>query len=285
MLGGTAAAQRRGGTGRPGRSRLRQPVGDAGPAHAGLRAFDVGAHFAEVVHAGNGRPGADRGDRNTERARQLHDLVDGVLLGPCVHGVLDVVAPGPATQLLGQSRVVGQVRPLDHHREVLPLLRAEHGHPDPAVQRRFDRRDFHRATEDVAHEVITITGQRGVQRFERVERNRTGTRGRRHRRGRPARWHRARRQAARPPMAAQVPVIQSPSWPPAATGGRSGVPRPPMEPDAACSVNSVAGRWAHGPVWPKGVMETMVSAGLAAWSSCGPRPHGRQGPGLGRLDQ
>ncbi len=90
---------------------------------------------------------------------------------------------------------------------------------------------------------------------------------------------RARRHAARPPMAAHVPVIQSPNCPPAATGGRSGVPRPPMEPDTACKVNSLAGLCAQGPVWPNGVMETTVSVGLDARSSRRPRPSAASVPG------
>jgi hypothetical protein len=45
---------------------------------------------------------------------------------------------------------------------------------------------------------------------------------------------------------------------------RSASPRPPVEPQRACSVNSVAGSPALGPVRPKGVIATTTLAGCAA---------------------
>ena len=45
------------------------------------------------------------------------------------------------------------------------------------------------------------------------------------------------------------------------------MPREPIEPHQACSVNSVAAQFAHGPSSPNGVTTTVTSAGCAARSS------------------
>ena len=64
------------------------------------------------------------------------------------------------------------------------------------------------------------------------------------------------------PSVAYVPVVHSPRRPPAARGGSSGSPRCPMDPHAACRVNSVLGRSAQGPSVPKGVMVTTTNEGF-----------------------
>ena len=84
---------------------------------------------------------------------------------------------------------------------------------------------------------------------------------------------RASLYAATAPSAAYVPVTHSPIRPPAASGGFSGSPRWPVDPHAACRVNSVLGRSAHGPSQPNGVIVTTTRAGFtshSAWRSTGP---------------
>ena len=63
-----------------------------------------------------------------------------------------------------------------------------------------------------------------------------------------ARWRRASWLAT----AANTPAMYSPCCPPAVTGGHAREPRRTGPPDSACSVSSVAGRSAHGPVVPNG---------------------------------
>ena len=58
-----------------------------------------------------------------------------------------------------------------------------------------------------------------------------------------------------------MPVSHSPNRPPAASGVSSGSPRPPVEPHAACSVNSVAGRPTQGPSVPKALIVTTTWLG------------------------
>ena len=77
----------------------------------------------------------------------------------------------------------------------------------------------------------------------------------------------ADRRAAVAPTAAYVPASHSPTRPPAASGGFSGSPRVAVEPHAACSVNSVAGRPAHGPSHPNGVIDTTTKAGFSSRSA------------------
>ena len=85
---------------------------------------------------------------------------------------------------------------------------------------------------------------------------------------RPSR--RAPCQAASATAAAYAPPSHSPSRPPAASGGRSVVPRAAVEPHHACSVNSVAGRRLHGPPRPKGEMETTVTRRFRCHTAAGP---------------
>ena len=65
--------------------------------------------------------------------------------------------------------------------------------------------------------------------------------------------------------AAYVPVSHSPMRPPAGSGGRSGVPRLPIDPHAAWRVNSVAGRSAQGPCAPKGEIDTATRSAWSRW--------------------
>ena len=146
--------------------------------HAWSVAVFVGADRPEVVHVRDGGPGSDRRHGDAEGARQIDDLFDGVPSGPCVHGSFHVVAARPTPELLGQPGVGPEVRPLDHHREVLPLLRAEHGEADPSIEGRLNGRDLDRTLVHGAHEVIAVAGERGVQRLERVERDRDALEGR-----------------------------------------------------------------------------------------------------------
>ena len=85
--------------------------------------------------------------------------------------------------------------------------------------------------------------------------------------------------AVRAATAAYAPPSHSPSRPPAAIGGRSGVPRAAVEPHHACSVNSVAGRRLHGPPWPKGEMDTNDTRGLRGQTGAGPSPSSSIAPG------
>jgi len=90
---------------------------------------------------------------------------------------------------------------------------------------------------------------------------------------------RAESQASIPPIAAKLPATHSPKRPPAYTGMRPGRPRYPVDPVAACSVNSVYGRLAHGPCVPHPVIETQHSAGLSRWSRSYPSPSAANCPG------
>ncbi len=80
-------------------------------------------------------------------------------------------------------------------------------------------------------------------------------------------------------MAAKPPAIHSPIRPPAPTGTRSTRPRWAVEPVAAWRVNSVAGRWAHGPLLPHGEIDTSERAGLRACRTSRPRPQPASAPG------
>ena len=70
--------------------------------------------------------------------------------------------------------------------------------------------------------------------------------------------------------AATTPAMYSPWRPPAGSGGHPRAPRRAGPPDRACSVNSVAGRLAHGPVRPNGdTAVTFISPAAASSRSSG----------------
>ena len=56
---------------------------------------------------------------------------------------------------------------------------------------------------------------------------------------------------------------------PTTSGGLESVPRCPAPPAQACTVASVAGRPAHGPVSPNGVIAVTVAPGARSCSAAG----------------
>ncbi len=80
----------------------------------------------------------------------------------------------------------------------------------------------------------------------------------------PTPERRACNHADAAPTAAKAPVSHSTMAPPALTGGRSGRPRRAVAPHAACTVNSVAGRSAHGPSLPHGLTVTTATRAFAS---------------------
>ena len=74
----------------------------------------------------------------------------------------------------------------------------------------------------------------------------------------------ARRAAAATAIAENVPANHSLVRPPAWNGTLRTEPRPTRPPDSACTMNSVVGRSAYGPVRPYGVIEHTTSPGCAS---------------------
>jgi hypothetical protein len=98
----------------------------------------------------------------------------------------------------------------------------------------------------------------------------------------PSPVRRACRHPVSAPAAAKAPVSHSTNAPPAETGGRSGTPRRTVAPQAACTVNSVAGRSAHGPSVPHGLIDTTTRLRLTAVHSRGAMPAQWPTPGTYR---
>ena len=70
--------------------------------------------------------------------------------------------------------------------------------------------------------------------------------------------------------------------PPALKGMRPGWPLVAVDPAMAMSVNSLAGRWLHGPPRPKLDTDTMVASGRRSASASQPRPKASISPGSER---
>src|SRR3954465_107212 len=79
----------------------------------------------------------------------------------------------------------------------------------------------------------------------------------------------ARRAAAATAIAENVPASHSLVRPPAWNGTLRTEPRPTSPPDSACTMNSVVGRSAYGPVRPYGVIEHTIRPGCASRQRCG----------------
>ena len=133
--------------------------------HAGLR-FDEHPPLHEVVDRLQGGRGGDGGHRNPERGRELHDLLRGAGQGPFGdHADEFVAAPDPAGERR-QLGVVDKVGTIDHHQEVLKLLRGDGAEADHAVGGGDDRRQFQTAMLDKGFRA-QHTGRHGGQAAHR----------------------------------------------------------------------------------------------------------------------
>ena len=94
-----------------------------------------------------------------EQLPEFDDLVDSAFGQPRPDPLPDEVAVLPSPDLETQLRDLGQLRAVDHRREIQPLLAGDHGDPDVAVFGRLDRRHF-----DGARHRRRLQ-QVGVQRF------------------------------------------------------------------------------------------------------------------------
>ena len=103
---------------------------------------DVHATRLQVVHVGNGRAVAERGERQPEQLPEFDDLVDGALPHPRVDALPNPVAVVPSADLESQLGYLGELRAIHHRGEVEPLLAGHHGDADVAVLGGFDGRHF-----------------------------------------------------------------------------------------------------------------------------------------------
>ena len=201
----------------------------------------------------------DRGHRDAEQRRQIHDLLDGVCGEPVGGARADQVALLPAPDLEAEFGNVGQIRALDHGAEVLPLLAGRHRDADVAVLGALDRRHLGGPTDDLEqHQFPTQPGEHLHRSGHGLQHRQIGPATTTVMGGQPDRG----RVTARHELA-QVTTHRD--------GGRSGSPRDAVDPHQACSVNSVAGRSVHGPAQPKSDSVTTVrSASTSTPSSSAP---------------
>ena len=129
-------AQSRWPSGRPGRDRV------AAIRHPRLQhpelGFDEHAALHEVVDRRQRGRGCDGGHRDSECHREIDDLLGGAGLRPLGDHADELVAARDAPGHRGQLRVVDQVGAIDHHQEVLELLRGDGAEADHAVGRGDD---------------------------------------------------------------------------------------------------------------------------------------------------
>ncbi|CAB5018423.1 unannotated protein [freshwater metagenome] len=119
----------------------RRVIDDVGRTwlHEPTWVLDEDAAGSKVFVLQDVRPVEHGRHRDAQRARELDDLVDGVLPHPCGHD------PGPfgppcATTERGEVRVVEQIGPLDHQEEALEHLSGVRVEADKPVLGLLDRR-------------------------------------------------------------------------------------------------------------------------------------------------
>ena len=219
-----------------------------------------------------------------KRAGQLHDLVDGVALGSRRE-------PPPRRRVAGASDPAAGPARGRRPRSGRSIITVKSCHccalsmanPTQPSQRRFDRRDLDRTLKTWRMKWSrspvseACSGSNGLSEIDMHSRAETST------------WS-PRPVASGPPPGCEAADGGQGAGDPVAElaagghGGRSGGPRPPMEPDSACSVNSVAGRSRPRPGLAERGDGDDGGRGSAARRSAGRGPSGQRAR-AGRLDQ
>ena len=100
------------------------------------------AAFRGVGGVANRRTIAQGSDRQPKQLAQLDHFGDGAFGKPRPNLLADEVAVLPSADLETQLRILGQLRAVDHRREIQPLLAGDHRDSDVAVLGLLDRRHF-----------------------------------------------------------------------------------------------------------------------------------------------